>query len=120
MAVNADRRMERPWPAKTTEVSYRDTAPEPHLTGVNDLSSLSDSDLLFLVSRRDVHALAAIYDRHIEAAWRVALVFSKNVAAAEEAVSEAFLRLWRKPETRSRASLSARLPSSVRREASRA
>ena len=116
MAVSEDRRLEHPWPAEKVESAHRATAIEPNANG---LRQLADSDLLVLISRRDLGALEVIYDRHIEAAWRVALTFSDDVPVAERAVEAAFLRLWRQPEPGARASLAARLLSSVRHEARR-
>ncbi len=95
---------------------YRRLSP----TNADGLRQLADADLLLLISRRALHALEVIYDRHIQAAWRVALTYSDDVPAAERAVEAAFLHLWRKPEPGARASLAARLLSSVKREASRA
>ncbi len=114
MAVRVDRRLGHLWPAEKAESAHRATATEPDANG---LRQLADSDLLVLISRRDLRALEVIYDRHIEAAWRVALVYSDDAPAAERAVEAAFLRLWRQPEPGARASLAARLLSSVRREA---
>jgi len=85
----------------------------------NDVTSLPDSDLLRLISRGDLSAFETVYDRHIDAAWKVALAFSRDAAAAEQAVSAVFLRLWQTPEPGIDASLGARLLSSVRREAGR-
>ncbi len=112
VAVSEARRLEHPWPAET--VAYRAPATE---SNANGLDKLADSDLLGLISRRDLRAFEVIYDRHIEAAWRVALTYSDDVPGAERAVEAAFLRLWRQPEPGARASLAARLLSSVRREA---
>ncbi len=114
MAVSEDRRLEHPWPAEKVESAHRATATEPNANG---LRQLADSDLLVLISRRDLRALEVIYDRHIEAAWKVALTYSDDMPVAERAVEAAFLRLWRQPEPGARASLGARLLSSVRREA---
>ena len=114
MAVSQDRRLEHPWPAEKVERAHRATAIE---SNANGLRQLADSDLLVLISRRDLRALEVIYDRHIEAAWRVALAYSDDVPVAERAVEAAFLRLWRQPEPEPGASLAARLLSSVRREA---
>ena len=85
---------------------------------MSDLPRLTDSDLLFLVSRGELDALGVIYDRHVDAAWTAALKLSNDVTTAERAVSEAFLRLWRTPEPAEQVSLSARLLSTVWREAS--
>ncbi len=112
MALSEARRLEHPWPAET--VAYRAPATE---SNANGLDKLADSDLLVLISRRDVRAFEVIYDRHIEAAWRVALTYSDDAPGAERAVEAAFLRLWRQPEPGVRASFAARLLSSVRREA---
>ncbi len=84
------------------------------------LRRLADSDLLRLISRRAPEALEVVYDRHIEAAWTVALAYSDGVPAAERAVEAAFLQLWRQAEPGAHASLAAQLLSSVKREATRA
>ncbi len=113
MAVSEDRRLEHPWPAVKIESALGATASE---STANGLRQLADSDLLVLISRCDLRALEVIYDRHIEAAWRVALTYSDDVPVAERAVEAAFLRLWRQPEPGARASVAARLLSSVTRE----
>ena len=120
MAIIESRRLERSQPAGKVETAHLMSTTERNPTSAEDLRQLTDSDLLLLISRHALHALEAIYDRHIEAAWRVALTFSDDVPAAERAVEAAFLRLWRQPEPAARASLAARLLSSVQREASRA
>ncbi len=114
MAVSEERRLEHPWLEEKVESAFRATATEPKANG---LCQLADSDLLVLISRCDLRALEVIYDRHIEAAWGVALTYSGDVPAAERAVEAAFLRLWRQPEPGARASVAARLLSSVTREA---
>lgn len=78
----------------------------------------SDSDLLLLVLRGDADALGVIYDRHVGAAWKLALALSGSVAVAERAVSAAFMRLWREPAPDDRTPLSARILADVWREAS--
>lgn len=87
------------------------------LSGTPESRGFSDSDLLALISRGDLDAFGVIYDRHIEAAWKIALHYSANTAAAEQAVSAVFLRLWRNPEVNDQTSLPARLLASVAREA---
>ena len=114
MAVSLDRRLGQRWPAEKAENADSATATEPN---VGRLRQLADFNLLVLISRRDLRALEVIYDRHVEAAWRVALVYSDDVPAAERAVEAAFLRLWRQPEPGNRASLAARLLCSVSSEA---
>ena len=90
----------------------RVAANEPHL-----LRALTDVDLVALVSLGDLDAFGALYDRHAQPTWRVALHYSDDLAAAEQAVAAVFLDLWREPETTIQASLSAWLSSGVAREA---
>lgn len=85
--------------------------------GPNGLRRLADSDLLVRISRRDLGAFEVLYDRHIEAAWKVAVAYSDDVPAAERAVEAAFVGLWREPDPGARASLPARLLAGVAREA---
>ena len=117
MAVIESRQLERSQPAERVETAHLGSTNGRHPTSADGLSELADSDLLVLISRRDLRALEVIYDRHIEAAWRVALTYSNDVPVAERAVETAFLRLWRRPEPGARASLGARLLSSVKSEA---
>ncbi|MEO6349674.1 MAG: ANTAR domain-containing protein [Candidatus Limnocylindrales bacterium] len=81
---------------------------------------ISDSDLLAQISQGDPDALGALYDRHIEAVWKIALHYSASAAAAEEVVSAVFLRLWRNPEPNDKPGFSARLLSSVARDSQQA
>ena len=120
MAVIERTRLENVRPAQRIKRSPGVSTTEEYPTGANGLRQLADRDLLLLVSRGALHALEAIYDRHIDAAWRVALSYADDVPAAERAVEAAFLYLWRRPEPGARASVAARLLSSVKREASRA
>ncbi len=77
----------------------------------------TDSDLLSLISLGEITALEAMYDRHIKALWRVALLGSKSEEGAEQAVEGAFRGLWLSPEQNGRTSVSARLLASVSRVA---
>ena len=65
---------------------------------MGSLSHLSDRDLLVLMAARDPDALEALYDRHVSPLWTFALLSRENTEAAEQAVYEAFLRLWREAE----------------------
>jgi RNA polymerase sigma-70 factor (ECF subfamily) len=47
------------------------------------------------LARRDQQALEAIYDRYSRAAYSLLLRITRDPAAAEELLQEAFLRLWR-------------------------
>ncbi len=120
VAVIESRRLERSRPAQKIRSTQLVSTTQPHPTNADGLRQLADADLLLLISRRALHALEVIYDRHIQAAWRVALTYSDDVPAAERAVAAAFLHLWRQPEPGARSSLAARLLSSVKREALRA
>lgn len=65
----------------------------PMITDVRD--EPSDEELLRRVASHDVDALTALYDRHRSVAYAVALRVTRSVPAAEDAVQEAFLGLWR-------------------------
>ncbi len=108
MAAIETRRLDQPRPAPRTE-----SAP----TSAAGLSHLADSDLLVLISHHALHAFEVIYDRYIEAAWKVALVYTADVPAAERTVAAAFLNVWRHPEPFASPSFAARLLASVKREA---
>ena len=65
---------------------------------MGSLGHLSDRDLLVLMAAREPDALEAIYDRHVSPVWTFALLSRGNTEAAEQAVYEAFVRLWREAE----------------------
>lgn len=117
MAANGDRGLERPSSAATVE--QRATRLESSPASADELRGLTDSDLLALMRSGDVDALGVIYDRHVQAVWKVALSLAESPKAAEQAVLAAFIRLWREPVPGERASLPTRLLSSVWLEASR-
>lgn len=62
-------------------------------------SGPSDEELLKAVHRGDVEALGVLYDRHRRCAFAVALRILDDACAAEDAVHDAFLAVWRRSET---------------------
>lgn len=76
------------------------TAASKHLhQGSGGYSQLRDEELMFLLCRRDVQAFETLYDRYGDLVFSVALRILGDVAAAEDAVQDVFLRLWRRPDT---------------------
>jgi RNA polymerase sigma factor (sigma-70 family) len=56
-----------------------------------------DAALVDLIAGGDQDALAALYQRHGSACYRLARQITANVTLAEDAVQEAFVGLWRAP-----------------------
>ena len=65
--------------------------------GQGDLDDLADATLAGQVTARNPDALAALYERHGAACYRLARHITGSDALAEDAVQEAFLGLWRSP-----------------------
>ena len=59
------------------------------------LSRVGDGALVRRVADGDELALAALYDRHAPACYRIALRVARDRCVAEEAVQDAFLDFWR-------------------------
>lgn len=59
----------------------------------------SDDALMARVAQGDASAFARLMERHVDGAFRVALRILGHRAEAEDAVQEAFLRLWSKAES---------------------
>lgn len=59
----------------------------------------SDFELMALVRARDPAALMALYDRHGRLAFGLAYRVLGDPGAAEEAVQDAFLQVWRRADT---------------------
>ncbi len=62
------------------------------------LGSVSDTALMWAVSRWDERALAQLYERHAGVVFGLARRLLGDPGRAEEIVQEVFLRLWRYPE----------------------
>lgn len=62
------------------------------------LTTPPDADLVAQLREGDPDALGPIYDRYGAVTYRVALRVLRDGGLAEDAVQEAFLELWRRPE----------------------
>jgi RNA polymerase sigma-70 factor (ECF subfamily) len=60
-----------------------------------DIHLLADEELMRLVTDGDPHAFETIYDRHGAAAFSLAYRMTGHRSAAEDAVQEAFISIWR-------------------------
>ena len=86
---------------------------------VVDDDCADDGALLARIGTGDVTALALLYDRHGAAVYGLATRLLANTDAAEAAVEEAFLEVWRRPvaDARGRGMIGSRLLSTVWRRA---
>jgi RNA polymerase sigma-70 factor (ECF subfamily) len=60
-----------------------------------DLRSLADEDLMYLVRTGDARAFEVVYERHASAAFSLAYRMAGGRAAAEDVTQEAFVSIWR-------------------------
>jgi len=63
-----------------------------------DYAESPDEELVAQLSRQDVKAFEALYDRYGNIVYSVSLRILGDVQAAEDVVQEVFLRVWRKPD----------------------
>ncbi len=59
------------------------------------LRVLADEELMQLVYRGNADAFEVVYDRHVDAAFSLAMRMCRQRSLAEDIVQEAFLSLWR-------------------------
>ena len=62
------------------------------------MSEPGDIQLMQVVQRRDAAALMALYDRHRGVSFALAYRILGDAGAAEEAVQDAFLQVWRRAD----------------------
>lgn len=63
-----------------------------------DLTKVSDEELLARTVAQDVRAFEALYDRHAKTVYSLILRVVREPEAAEELVQESFWQVWRKAE----------------------
>ena len=77
---------------------------------MSSLGHRPDHDLLGLIAAREPDALEVLYDRYISPVWKFALLSrGGDTQAADQAVYEAFTRLWKQPEADNTRPLAVRL-----------
>jgi RNA polymerase sigma-70 factor, ECF subfamily len=59
--------------------------------------TISDKELVSRVRSGDQNAMGAVYDRYSSLVYAVALRVLADGAAAEDALQEVFMQLWRNP-----------------------
>lgn len=63
-----------------------------------DLTKISDEELLARTVAQDVQAFEELYDRHAKTVYSLILRVVRDPEAAEELVQESFWQVWRKAE----------------------
>ena len=61
-----------------------------------DLKTLSDEELLGLITQRRSEALEVLYDRYAGAIFSLAVRMLRDAGAAEEVTQDAFFNVWRR------------------------
>ena len=62
------------------------------------MSDQDDSELIVAIQRRDPAALMSLYDRYRGIAFALAYRILNDAGAAEEAVQDAFMQVWRRAD----------------------
>src|ERR671912_1658365 len=88
-AIDQDAERRVPWRAPSVGAT---------IAVVTDLGP-RDDELIADIARGDQPALLALYDRHRRVAYGLARRILGDAGAAEEAVQDAFLRVWRRAST---------------------
>ena len=71
----------------------------PGPVGPRRLGTFSDNAIVALVGCDDEEALAELYDRYGDVAYRLATRVLRDAVLAEDAVQEAFLAVWHAADT---------------------
>jgi len=66
---------------------------------ISDLASISDADLMRLVTHGDQGALEVLYERYSRAVYSFALRIVGDAQVAEEILQEVFIRIWQQGES---------------------
>jgi len=69
-------------------------AGSPGSDSLSDLTTVSDADLITLVTQGDQEALATLYERYSRAVYSFSLRIVSDAQVAEEILQEVFVRAW--------------------------
>lgn len=84
--------------AESRESHIEQPASAPRGAGAQPMERRADEDLMLLAGESESGAFALIYDRHSGPAYSLAYRILGSRGAAEDAVQEAFLTVWRSRE----------------------
>ena len=63
-----------------------------------DFTRVRDEELMDRLSRHDLDAFEALYDRYADLVFSVALRVMSDTHVAEDVTQDVFLRVWRRPD----------------------